>query len=98
VTGSTAVCNDTVLTITSGVLKIVTHETLTPGGAYHLAIEANAQGIHAVAPGGAAYQLPGGFHVEMNVTPGATTQTEVDVLNAIARAAHPTSPSAASCT
>ena len=83
VTGTTAVCNDTVLTVTSGVLQIVTHQTLTPSGAYHLAVEANAQGVHAVAPGGAAYQLPGGFHIEMNTIPGATTQTEVDIFHAI---------------
>ncbi len=73
VAGSTAVCNDTVLTVTSGILKIVTHEALTPSGAYHLGVEGNAQGVHAVAPTGAAYQLPGGFWMEMNVTPGATT-------------------------
>jgi len=89
VTGSTAVCNDTVLTVTSGVLKIVTHETLTPSGAYHLAVEANAQGVHAVAPTGAAYQLPGGFHIETNVTPGAATQTQVDVFNAIGQGSAP---------
>jgi len=89
VTGSTAVCNDTVLTITSGVLKIVTHETLTPSGAYHLAVEANAQGVQAVAPGGAAYQLPGGFHIEMNMTPGATTQTGVDIFHAIGQGSAP---------
>ena len=89
VTGSTAVCNDTVLTITSGVLKIVTHETLTPSGAYHLGVEANAQGVQAVAPGGAAYHLPGGFWIEVNVTRGATTQTEVDVFNAIGQGSAP---------
>ncbi|HYA50541.1 MAG TPA: hypothetical protein VEG33_05175 [Streptosporangiaceae bacterium] len=89
VTGSTAVCNDTVVTVTSGVLKIVTHETLTPSGAYHLSVEANAQGVHAVAPTGAAYQLPGGFHIEMNATPGATTQTEVDIFHAIGQGSAP---------
>lgn len=89
VTGSTAVCNDTVLTVTSGVLKIVTHQTLTPSGAYHLAVEANAQGVHAVAPTGATYQLGGGFWIEMNATPGATTQTEVDVFNAIGQGSAP---------
>jgi hypothetical protein len=83
VAGSTAVCNDTVLSVTSGVFKIVTHETLTPSGAYHLGVEGNAQGVHAVAATGATYQLPGGFWIEMNVTPGATTQTETDVFNAI---------------
>lgn len=89
VAGSTAVCNDTVLTVTSGVLKIVTHETLTPSGAYHLGVEGNAQGVHAVAPTGAAYQLPGGFWIQMNVTPGATTQTETDVFNAIGQGSAP---------
>ena len=83
VTGDTVVCNDTVLTVTSGFFQFVIHETLTPSGAYHLGIEANAQGVKAVAPTGATYQLPGGFWTEMNVTPGATTQTEVDVFNAI---------------
>jgi hypothetical protein len=83
VAGSTAVCNDTVLSVTAGVLKIVTHETLTPSGAYNLGVEGDAQGVHAVAPTGAAYQLPGGFWIEMNVTPGATTQTETNVFNAI---------------
>jgi hypothetical protein len=89
VTGSTVVCPDTVLTVTSGVLKIVTHETVTPSGAYHLGVEANAQGVKAVAPTGAAYQLPGGFWIEVNVTPGATTQTEVDVLNVIGQGSAP---------
>jgi hypothetical protein len=89
VTGTTAVCNDTVLTVTSGVLQIVTHQTLTPSGAYHLAVEATAQGVHAVAPDGAAYQLPGGFHIEMNLTPGATTQTEVDIFHAIGQGSAP---------
>jgi hypothetical protein len=58
--------------VTSGVFKIATHETLTPSGAYHLGVEGNAQGVKAVAPTGATYQLPGGFWMEMNVTPGAT--------------------------
>ena len=89
VTGSTVVCPDTVLTVTSGVFQIVTHETLTPSGAYHLGVEANAQGVHAVAPTGATYQLGGGFWIEMNVTPGATTQTEVDVFNAIGQGSAP---------
>jgi hypothetical protein len=89
VAGSTAVCNDTVLTVTSGVLKIVTHQTLTPSGAYHLGVEGNAQGVHAVAPTGATYQLPGGFWIETNVTPGATTQTETSVFNAIGQGSAP---------
>jgi hypothetical protein len=78
-----------VLTVTSGVLKIVTHETLTPSGAYHLGIQANAQGVSAVAPSGAAYQVPGGFRIQMNLTPGATAQTEVDVLNVVGQGSAP---------
>ena len=35
-TGEVVVCDDGVLTVTSGVFKIVVHETLTPSGAYHL--------------------------------------------------------------
>jgi hypothetical protein len=89
VTGSTAVCNDTVLTVTSGVLQVAVHQTLTPSGAYHLGVELNAQGVKAVAPTGATYQLPGGMWTEMNVTPGATTQTEVDVFNAIGQGSAP---------
>jgi hypothetical protein len=75
--------------VTSGVLKIVTHQTLTPSGAYHLGVEGNAQGVHAVAPTGATYQLPGGFWIETNVTPGATTQTETSVFNAIGQGSAP---------
>ena len=89
VTGETAVCNDTVLTVTSGFFQIVTHETQTPSGAYYLGVEANAQGVKAVAPTGATYQLPGGFRMEMNQTPGATTQTEVDVLNVVGQGSAP---------
>ena len=89
VTGSTVVCPDTVLTVTSGVFQIVTHETLTPSGAYHLGVEANAQGVKAVATTGAAYQVPGGFRIETSLTPGATTQTEVDVLNVAGQGSAP---------
>jgi hypothetical protein len=89
VTGEPVVCPDTVLAVTSGVFKIVTHETLTPSGAYHLGVEANAQGIKAVAPTGATYQVPGGFRMETNLTPGATTQTEVDVLNVVGQGSAP---------
>jgi hypothetical protein len=87
--GTTAVCNDTVLTVTSGFLQIAVHETLTPSGAYHLGIELSAQGVKAVAPTGATYQLPGGMWTEMNVTPGATTQTTVGVFNAIGQGSAP---------
>ena len=89
VTGSTAVCNDTVLTVTSGVLQIATHQTLTPNGAIHVSMDITAQGVHAVAPTGAAYQLAGGLHIEVNVTPGATTQTETDIFNAIGQGSAP---------
>ena len=54
-----------------------------------LGIEANAQGVKAVAPNGAAYQVPGGFRIETNLTPGATVQTEVDVFNVIGQCGAP---------
>jgi len=88
-TGEVVVCDDGVLTVTSGVFKIVVHETLTPSGGYHLGVEGNAQGVKAVAPTGATYQLPGGFWMEMNVTPGAITQTETDVFNVIGQGSAP---------
>ncbi len=88
-TGSVVVCDDGVLTVTSGVFQIATHETLTPSGAYHLIVEGNAQGVKAVAPTGATYQLPGGFWMEMNMTPGATTQTETGVFNVIGQGSAP---------
>ena len=88
-TGEVVVCDDGVLTVTSGVFKIVVHETLTPSGGYHLGVEGNAQGVKAVAPTGATYQLPGGFWMEMNVTPGATTQTETGVFNVIGQGTAP---------
>jgi hypothetical protein len=88
-TGSVVVCDDGVLTVTSGSFQIATHETLTPSGAYHLILKGNAQGVKAVAPTGATYQLPGGFWMEMNVTPGATTQTETDVFNVIGQGSAP---------
>ena len=85
VAGSTAVCNDGVLAVTAGALQIAVNETPTPSGAYHLIVE----GVKAVGPTGAAYQLPGGSWMEMNVTPGATTQTETDVFNAIGQGSAP---------
>ena len=91
-TGEVVVCDDGVLTVTSGVFKIVVHETLTPNGGYHLGVEGNAQGVKAVAPTGATYQLPGGFWMETNVTPGATSSTSS------AKGAHPISRSGASLT
>ena len=88
-TGEVVFCDDGALNVTSGVFKVVVHETLTPSGGYHLGVEGNAQGVKAVAPTGATYQLPGGFWMEMNVTPGATTQTETDVFNVIGQGTAP---------
>jgi len=89
VAGSTAACNDGVLAVTAAALQIAVNETPTPSGGYHLIVEVNAQGVKAVGPTGAAYQLPGGFWMEMNVTPGATTQTETDVFNVIGQGSAP---------
>jgi hypothetical protein len=89
VAGSTAVCNDGVLAVTAGALQIAVNDTRTPSGAYHLIVEVNAQGVKAVGPTGATYQLPGGSWMEMNVTPGATTFTETDVFNAIGQGSAP---------
>ena len=92
IAGETVVCDDGVLTVTSGVFQIVVHETLTPSGAYHLIVEENGQGGEAVAPTGATYQLPGGFRMEVNLTPGATTQTETGVFNVIGEGSAPNFP------
>jgi hypothetical protein len=89
VTGATVVCNGGTLTVTSGTFRIVTHETVTPSGGYHLIVEGNAQGVNALAPSGASYQIPGGFWIEVNATPGATTSTETDVLNVIGQGSAP---------
>jgi hypothetical protein len=89
VAGSTAVCDDTVLAVTSGFFRMATHEVQTPSGAYHLTVEGNAQGVKAVAPTGATYQLPGGFRIEVNLTPGAMTSTETSVFNAIGQGSAP---------
>lgn len=85
VTGDTVVCGDETLTVTSGGFQIVTRQALTPSGALHVIVEGNAQGVKAVSTSGASYQLPGGFWVEFNATPGATTETETGVLNVIGR-------------
>jgi hypothetical protein len=83
VVGDTFTCDGDVFTVTAGAFKVVTKETLTPSGAYHLIVEGNAQGVKAVGPGGATYQAPGGFWMEVNVTPGATVMTQTGVLNVI---------------
>jgi hypothetical protein len=89
VTGAVVVCDDGVLTVTSGFFQIAIHETQTPSGAYHVILEGNAQGVKALAPTGATYQIPGGFWMEMNVTPGATNVTDTDVLNVIGQGGAP---------
>jgi hypothetical protein len=89
VTGDLVVCDGEVLTVTAGTFKIVVHETATPSGAYHLTVAGNAQGVRAVAANGATYQLPGGFWITVNVTPGATAETQTDVLNVIGQGSAP---------
>jgi hypothetical protein len=83
VTGDTVACGGETLTVTSGSFQVVTREALTPSGAFHVIVEGNAQNVKAVSTSGASYQLPGGFWVEFNVTPGATTETDVGVFNVI---------------
>ncbi len=78
VVGSTLTCDGEVFNVTAGAFQIATHETLTPSGAYHVIVEGNAQGVKAVAPSGTTYRVPGGFWIEVNVTPGATVMTETD--------------------
>lgn len=89
VVGDTFTCDGDVFTVTAGAFKVVTKQTLTPSGAYHLIVEGNAQGVTAVGPGGATYQAPGGFWMEVNVTPGATVMTQTGVLNVIGQASAP---------
>jgi hypothetical protein len=88
-TGSVLVCDGESLVVTSGSFQIVTHESLTPSGAFHVIVEGNAQGVKAVAANGASYQVPGGFWVEVNATPGATTSTDTGVLNVIGQGSAP---------
>jgi hypothetical protein len=83
VTGDTVACVGETLTVTSGSFQVVTREALTPSGVFHVIVEGNAQNVKAVSTSGASYQLPGGFWVEFNATPGATTETDVGVFNVI---------------
>jgi hypothetical protein len=89
VVGSTLTCNSEVYNITAGALQIGTHGTLTPSGAYHVTVEGTAQGVKAVGPSGATYEVPGGFWIEVNLTPGATVTTETDVLNVVGQGSAP---------
>jgi hypothetical protein len=88
-TGATVVCNGGTLYVTSGTFQVVTKATATPSGGYHLIVEGNAQGVKARASDGATYQIPGGFWIEVNATPGAFTSTGTDVLNVIGQGSAP---------
>src|SRR4249919_1909846 len=74
-------CNGESVTITAGTFQVVTHETATSSGAFHVIAEGSAHGVKGIGTSGASYQAPGGFWAEMNVTPGAEVSTEVGVLN-----------------
>ena len=89
VTGTTVNCDNGTLAVTAGSFQTTFQETATPSGAYHLVIHANAQGVRAIGPGGARYEIPGGFWVEMNATPGANVSTETSVLNVIGQGGAP---------
>ncbi len=89
VTGETVTCDNGSLTVTAGAFQIAVHESLTSSGAYHLVVEGNAQGVQAVAPTGATYQIPGGFREELNLTPGATVENDTGVLNVIGQGGAP---------
>jgi hypothetical protein len=89
VAGTTVVCNGGTLAVTSGTFQLVIQETAAPSGGYHLIVEGNAQGVKALASDGATYQIPGGFWIELNATPGATISTETDVLNVVGQGSAP---------
>jgi hypothetical protein len=89
VTGSTVVCNGGTLTVVSGTFQIVSQASSTASGGFHLIVQGNAQGVKARAADGAVYQIPGGFWIEVNATPGATISTETDVLNVIGQGSAP---------
>jgi hypothetical protein len=82
-------CNGETVTITSGTFQIVDHVTATPNGGFHVIAEGNAHGVRGVGTSGASYQAPGGFWVEMNLTPGAQASTEVGVFRLIGQGATP---------
>jgi hypothetical protein len=89
VVGETFTCDGQVFTVTAGSFQVITHERLTPSGAYHVIVEGNAQGVKALGPTGATYQGPGGFWIEVNATPGATVATETDALHVIGQGSAP---------
>ena len=89
-TGSTISCNGSLIaTVTGGYFQIVVQATQTPSGADHIIMEANAQGVQATTPTGTKYVIPGGFHIEVNVTPGATTSNYSAPLNVIGQGGAP---------
>jgi hypothetical protein len=89
VTGTTVECDNGTLAVTAGSFQSTFHETATPSGAYHLVIHANAQGVQAVGPNGAKYEIPGGFWIEINATPGANVSSETSVLNVVGQGGAP---------
>lgn len=82
-------CNGETVTITSGTFQIVDHVTATPSGGFHVIAEGNAHGVKGIGTSGASYQAPGGFWVELNVTPGAQVSTEVGVFYLIGQGTTP---------
>jgi hypothetical protein len=91
VVGEQVICaGSPVLTLTHGSFQFVVHETQTPSGAYHLDVEGTAQGIQAVNEvTGAKYLIPGGFSMEMNVTPGAMVSNDTGVIRVIGQGGAP---------
>lgn len=90
VTGSPISCNGSLIaTVTGGSFQIAIQATQTPSGAYHVIMEATAQGVQAATPSGTKYLIPGGFHSEQNVTPGATTSNYSAPLNVIGQGGAP---------
>jgi hypothetical protein len=82
-------CNGETVTITSGTFQIVDQATATPSGGFHVIAEGTAQGVKGIGTSGTSYQAPGGFWIELNVTPGAQVSTEVGVLNLIGQGTAP---------
>jgi hypothetical protein len=91
VVGEQVVCDSSpILTITAGLFQFVVHETQTSSGAFHVDLAGNAQGIQAVNEvTGAKYLIPGGFSMEMNVTPGATVSNDTGVIRVIGQGGAP---------
>jgi hypothetical protein len=82
-------CNGETVTITHGTFQIVDKATATPSGGFHVIAEGNAHGVKGIGTSGASYQAPGGFWVELNVTPGAQVSTDVGLFNLIGQGTTP---------